>query len=122
MPRPRMRSRASWSACPSVIAVDAADPRPSRARTTLQLAGSGAAADLVAIGVLKPLNAKLGQSCFALGASTGDTVAVTFDRACSDAAVLSRFETNPPAGLYGAPQSRQKSVIRDPETLKKLTT
>ena len=45
---------------------------------------------------------------------------VAFDPKCSDAAVLSRLETNPPAGLYGAPLSRQKAVIKDPEALKKL--
>ena len=37
-----------------------------------------------------------------------------------DAATLSRLETNPPAALYGAPPARQKSVIRNPETLSKL--
>ena len=52
----------------------------------------------------------------------GDTVNVAFDKACADAAVLSRLETNPPAGLYGAPPERQKSVIKDPGTLRKLTT
>jgi len=106
---------------PSVIAVTpgaSAKPRVF----ALQLSGSGSAGDLVAIGVLKPLNAMLGQPCFALGATSGETVTVTFDKACADATVLSRFESNPPAGLYGAPLSRQKSVIKDPATLKKLTT
>jgi hypothetical protein len=106
---------------PSVIAVTAGPPGKPRSYA-LQLSGDGSPGDLISIGVLKPLNAKLGQSCFALGASGGETVAVSFDRSCNDAAVLSRFESNPPAGLYGAPPSRQKSVIRDPATLKKLTT
>jgi len=35
--------------------------------------------------------------------------------------VLNRLETNPPAGLYGAPPGRQKTVIRNPETLRKIT-
>ena len=34
--------------------------------------------------------------------------------------MISRLETNPPAGLYRAPASRQKSVVKNPETLKKL--
>jgi serine/threonine protein kinase len=106
---------------PSVIAVTAGPPAKPRVYA-LQLSGSGSAGDLVAVGVLKPLNAKLGQPCFALGASGGETVAVSFDKSCADAAILSRFESNPPAGLYGAPLSRQKSVVRDPATLKKLTT
>ena len=89
------------------------------------LAGQGAereVADLVQAGVLGPLNAKLGQSCFGLGATTPDRVTVTFDKRCADASVLQRFETYPPAGLYGAPPARQKSVIKNPETLRKLTT
>jgi eukaryotic-like serine/threonine-protein kinase len=87
----------------------------------LQLAGTGAAADLVAAGVLKPLNAKLGQTCFSLGNTAAEQVAVIFDKACADASVLSRFETNPPASLYGAPPGRQKTVIKNPEMLRKLT-
>ena len=88
----------------------------------LQLGGSGSEGDLVANGILKPLNAQLGQPCFSLGNVAGDQVSVTFDQQrCGDAAVLSRFETNPPAGLYGAPPGRQKAVIRDPETLRRLT-
>jgi eukaryotic-like serine/threonine-protein kinase len=106
---------------PSVIAVTAGPPAKPRTYA-IQMSGSGSPGDLVSIGVLKPLNAKLGQPCFALGASGGETVAISFDRSCTDSAVLSRFDSNPPAGLYGAPPSRQKSVIRDPATLKKLTT
>ena len=103
-------------------AVITAVPRaPSAVRVyDLQLAGSGPEGDLVASGVLKPLNGKLGQACFGLGRIAGDQVAVVFDRSCSDATVLSRLDTNPPAGLYGAPPGRQKAVIRDPETLRKL--
>jgi serine/threonine-protein kinase len=106
---------------PSVLAVTAGPPAKPRVYA-LQLSGSGSPGDLIAVGVLRPLNAKLGQTCFSLGASGGETAAVTFDKACGDAAILSRFDSNPPAGLYGAPLSRQKSVIRDPATLKKVTT
>jgi hypothetical protein len=87
----------------------------------LQLAGSGSSGDLVAAGVLAPLNAKLGQACFSLGAAAGEKVSAVFDKRCADAAVLNRLETNPPAGLYGAPAARQKTVIKNPETLRKLT-
>ncbi len=105
---------------PDVIAVaPAASAGPQSFE--LQLAGTGAAADLVAAGVLRPLNAKLGQTCFNLGSTAGEQVAVIFDKACADASVLSRFETNPPASLYGAPPGRQQTVIKNPETLRKLT-
>jgi serine/threonine-protein kinase len=87
----------------------------------VRLAGSGAPGDRVASGVLKPLNAKLGQACFSLGAVAESLVSVLFDQACADAAVLSRLDTNPPASLYGAPPGRQKSVVKNPEMLRKLT-
>jgi hypothetical protein len=87
----------------------------------LQLAGSGAEGDLVADSILKALNAKLGQPCFALGQIAGEQVNVTFDKGCTDASVVSRFDTNPPAGLYGAPPPRQKALIKNPDTLKQLT-
>ncbi len=105
---------------PDVIAVA---PGPSGVADSydLQLAGSGAAGDLVVAGVLKPLNAKLGQPCFTLGSSAGEQVSVLFDKRCAEATVLQRFETYPPAGLYGAPRARQKTVIKNPETLLKLT-
>ena len=86
----------------------------------LQLAGSGPAADLLGAGIVKPLNRKLGQACFAIGAVTGDEVAVTFDAKCNDPAVLARLETNPLAALYNAPSARQKAVVNNPDTLKKL--
>ena len=87
----------------------------------LQLAGSGAEGDLVAAGVLRALNAKLGQPCFSLGPIAGEEVNVIFAKSCSDPSVLSRFETNPPAGLYGAPPPRQKALIKNPETLRQLS-
>ena len=87
----------------------------------LQIAGSTAEGDLVATGVLKALNAKLGQSCFSLGRIAGDEVNVIFAKNCAEAPILSRFDTNPPAGLYGAPPPRQKELIKDPETLRRLT-
>jgi serine/threonine protein kinase len=87
----------------------------------LQLAGSGSSGDLIAAGVLAPLNAKLGQPCFSLGVVAGEKVSAVFDKRCADATVLNRLETNPPAGLYGAPPTRQKTVIKNPDTLRKLT-
>jgi eukaryotic-like serine/threonine-protein kinase len=107
----------------SLPAVIAARPRPASNPPAwdLRLAGSEAAGDLVASGVVSPLNAKLGQACLSQGAAAGDEVQLTFDKRCSDPAVISRLETHPPAGLYGAPPSRQKSVITNPDTLRKLS-
>ena len=86
----------------------------------LQLAGNGPEGDLVAAGVLRALNAKLGQACFSLGPIAGDEVNVVFAPNCTEPAILARLETNPPAGLYGAPTGRQKALIKDPETLRRL--
>lgn len=103
-------------AMPSVLNVNGSDQR----KFDLQLAGNGPAGDIVMAGILGPLNAKLGQSCFAVGAVNGDEVGATFDAKCSDASVLGRLETNPPAGLYNAPAQRQKAIVKNPDTLKKL--
>src|SRR5207247_11145845 len=87
----------------------------------VQLSGGAAPLpDLVSGTILKPLNAKLGQSCFSLGAVSAEQVGVTFDKACSDAAVVSRLYTNPPASLYAAPAARRSSVLKDPGAIRKL--
>ncbi|MEO8345367.1 MAG: protein kinase, partial [Betaproteobacteria bacterium] len=104
---------------PSVVNIGSAAPGRPRVYD-LQLAGNGPVSDLVATGVLKPLNAQMGQICFSLGPVTGNKVVVLFDAKCAVASILSRLETNPAAGLYGAPSVRQNSVIKNPETLKKL--
>jgi serine/threonine-protein kinase len=104
---------------PAVIGQQQGPPAKPRVYA-LQLAGAGGGGDLVLGGVLAPLNAKLGQACFSLGAVTGDQVAVTFAAECATPPILSRLETNPPAGLYGAPEVRQKAVVKNPDTLRKL--
>jgi uncharacterized protein involved in outer membrane biogenesis len=101
---------------PSVLNVTGGEQR----RFDLQLAGNGPAGDIVMAGILGPLNAKLGQSCFALGAVNGDEVAATFDPKCNDPSILAKLETNPPAALYNAPAQRQKAIVKNPDTLKKL--
>ncbi len=120
---PDAASRATFmrqlAGLPSVLNVDPQSPEGPRAYH-VQLAGSGPIPDLVATGVLKPLNAQLGQACFSVGSVNANKVAVLFDPKCADAAILSRLETNPAAGLYGAPSARQNAVVKNPEMLKKL--
>ncbi|MCU0805539.1 MAG: serine/threonine protein kinase [Burkholderiales bacterium] len=86
----------------------------------LVLAGGASPTELVAGGIVKPLNTKLGTACFALGPVAGDEVTITLAPTC-DKSVLSRLETAPPAGLYTAPPSRQRSVVKNPETLKLIS-
>ncbi len=104
----------------SLPGVLVATPRPDGRVYDMVLSGSGAAQDGVAVGILKPLNAKLGQQCFQLGASAGAEIAVNFDQACADPSIAGRLEANPPAQLYGAPPARLKSVVKNPDTLRKL--
>ncbi|HKP67559.1 MAG TPA: serine/threonine protein kinase, partial [Casimicrobiaceae bacterium] len=104
---------------PSVIAAHPGPPASPRIYD-LQVAHAGAPADAVATDVIAPLNAKLGQPCFAAGAIDGTRVGVTFDARCADGMSRTRLETNPPAALYGAPPTRQKAIIKNPDTLRKL--
>lgn len=67
----------------------------------------GSVGDLVAEHVLNPLNAKLGQTCFSLGAVSGQSVGVSFAAACGAEAVRGKLETTPPAGLLSAPAARK---------------
>ena len=107
----------------SLPAVIGARPRTGAKSPTwdLEMAGSGVPGDLVSSGIVAPLNRKLGQACLAQGAVAGEEVRLTFDKSCNDPAVISRLETHPPAGLYNAPSARQRSVITNPETLRKLS-
>ena len=81
-------------------------------RYQLRLPEGGAATDIVQDAILKPLNAKLGQTCFALAGASGATVNVNFSGACAEAATRVKLETTPPAGLLNAPESRAKSILK----------
>ncbi len=78
-------------------------------RYQLQLA-EGSSSDVVQATILRPLNTKLGQSCFALAGSTETDINVSFATACNETAVRGKLETMPPAGLLSAPPSRGLSL------------
>jgi serine/threonine-protein kinase len=77
----------------------------------LQLA-EGSAADVVQDAIIKPLNTKLGQNCFALAGSSETEITMSFASACADAAVRAKLENSPPAGLLSAPASRGKPLLK----------
>jgi serine/threonine-protein kinase len=104
---------------PTVISAHAGPPGNPRLYD-LVVAGSDAASDAIAAEVVAPINAKLGQACLTVGAVEGTRVGVTFEPKCADASFRAKLETNPPAGLYRAPAGRQKAIIKNPETLRKL--
>lgn len=88
----------------------------------LELSGGLAnPADMVQAAVLGPLNRKLGRQCFNVGGATSGEIVATFEPGCSDPAVLSRLATLPPAALIEAPQTRREAVVKNPETLKKIS-
>ncbi len=86
--------------------------------------------DLVRATILQPLNHKLGRQCFnavsgGVGAGAGldgsNDIAVAFDAGCKDAQILARLDTLPPAALLDAPADRREAVVKNPETLKKIS-
>ena len=77
----------------------------------LQLA-QGDTAALVQNAIIGPLNAKLGQNCFAFTAVGDAEVSVSFASACAAAAVVGKFESMPPSGLLEAPASRGKVLLK----------
>lgn len=106
----------------AVLAVNLASGSANEAVFDTELSGGMAnAADLVRAGVLKPLNHKLGKQCFNIDGATSSEVVVTLEAGCNDAAVLSRLDSLPPAALIEAPQTRREAVVKNPETLKKLS-
>ena len=71
----------------------------------------GNAADIIQDALVKPLNAKLGQTCFTMGGATSGEVSVALVPACTDEAIRARIETQPPAGVLAAPEARMKSLL-----------
>jgi len=72
----------------------------------------GSATDIIQEAVVKPLNAKLGQNCFALAGASSADVNVSFSGACAEAVVRAKLETIPPAGLLSAPESRGRALLK----------
>jgi eukaryotic-like serine/threonine-protein kinase len=102
---------------PAVIAASAEPPAEPRTYDVETTPGTGS--DAIVSDIIGPLNAKLGAACFSAGASDGARVSIAFDARCMDG-LTARFETNPPAGLYGALPARRKAVVTNPEMLRKL--
>ena len=105
-----------------VLAASLASSSASDAVFDLELSGGLAnPAELVQAGILKPLNHKLGKQCLNLGPGSGSEVTVMLEAGCKEDAILSRLDTLPPAALIAAPQSRREAVVKNPETLKKIS-
>ena len=88
---------------------------PDSGKFQLQLA-DGSASDIIEESIFKPLNTKLGQACFSLAGSSGSEVSATFAPACSAGPARSKLESQPPAGLLNAADSRGKSLLKGLKT------
>ncbi|MBK9595676.1 MAG: serine/threonine protein kinase [Rhodocyclales bacterium] len=105
-----------------VLAASLASSSASDAVFDLELSGGLAnPAELVQAGILKPLNHKLGKQCLNVGPGSSSEVTVMLEAGCKEDAILSRLDTLPPAALIEAPQSRREAVVKNPETLKKIS-
>ena len=78
-------------------------------------------ADLVGKGVVAALNRKFGKTCLNVGTSSGSEVSVNFEPTCNTPETLARIDNLPAAALLAAPAPRREAVIRNPETLKKIS-
>jgi serine/threonine-protein kinase len=63
----------------------------------------GSAPDIVQDAILRPLNTKMGQSCFTLGGATGTEVNVRYDTACASTQMKTKLESGAPAGWKFTP-------------------
>jgi serine/threonine-protein kinase len=88
------------------------DAQPAGSNTYQVELPEGNAADIITEGVLKPLNAKLGQACLTMGAVSGNTLGIAFSQACGQDVVRGKLETAPPAGLLSAPPARGRQILR----------
>ena len=89
------------------IVLDARETAPGKFALELP---DGAASDLIAESVLKPLNAKLGQACFTPAGAAGQDVNVAFAAACAAESVRAKLDTSPPAGLLSGPEARNRAL------------
>ena len=93
----------------------------SEARFDVELAGGLInPGDLVASGIVAPINRKLGKTCLNLAGTNGGEVTINFEPGCKAADTWGKFDALPPASFLTAPQSRREAVIRNPETLKRI--
>jgi serine/threonine-protein kinase len=71
-------------------------------RFQLQLP-SGSAPDIVNDAVVRPLNAKMGEACFALGGTNGSEVSVNLAPTCANPQMKAKLESGAPAGWKFTP-------------------
>jgi len=80
-------------------------------RFQVQLA-EGSAPDLVQDAIVRPLNAKLGQDCFALAGTAGSDVTIAYSATCATPQMRTKLESGPPAGWLRGPQAASPAPLK----------
>ncbi|MBK8117878.1 MAG: serine/threonine protein kinase [Sulfuritalea sp.] len=104
-----------------VLALSLTSASASEASFEVDLAGGlSSPGDLVASGIVAPINRKLGKTCLNVAGTNGAEVIVNFEPGCQAADTLAKFDALPSASFLTAPPSRREAVIHDPATLKRI--
>jgi serine/threonine-protein kinase len=105
-----------------VLAIELAGTSGSEARYAAEISGGLVdPADLVAKGLVAPLNQKFGKTCLNVTGKNGSEVTLSFEPSCNTPETLSKLDALPAAALMTAPPSRRENVIRNAEKLKRIS-
>lgn len=105
-----------------VLTIALANVSGSEARYEVEISGGLAdPADLIAKGLVAPINQKLGKTCLNVTGKNGSEVVLRFEASCGAPETLSKLDTLPAASLMTAPPPRRENVIRNPEKLKRIS-
>ncbi len=105
-----------------VLAIELAGTSGSEARYAAEISGGLVdPADLVAKGLVAPLNQKFGKTCLNVTGKNGSEVTLAFEASCNTPETLSKLDALPAAALMTAPPPRRENVIRNAEKLKKIS-
>ena len=105
-----------------VLAIELAGTSGSEARYDAEISGGLVdPADLVAKGLVAPLNQKFGKTCLNVTGKNGSEVTLAFEASCNTPETLSKLDALPAAALMTAPPPRRENVIRNAEKLKKIS-
>jgi serine/threonine-protein kinase len=105
-----------------VLSIVLAKASGAEARYDAEISGGLAdPADLVAKGMVEPINRKLGKTCLNVTGKNGSEVTLAFEAGCGAPETLGKLDTLPAAALMTAPRERRENVIRSPEKLRKIS-
>jgi serine/threonine-protein kinase len=76
--------------------------------------------ELVASGIVAPINRKLGKTCLNVAGTNDGEVTLNFEPGCKAEDTWAKFDALPPASFLTAPASRRETIIRNPEKLKRI--